>query len=119
MTTPTVYGYMKCDSCRKALKWFESRGVETAFVDITTDPPSAALLGEALDAGAATLAKLFNTSGRLYRERGIKDKLLQMTRDEALDLLAGEGMLVKRPVVTDGRRFTVGFKEAVFEEVWA
>lgn len=118
MQTLTVYGYMKCDTCRKALKWLETRGRETRFIDITQTPPGAATLGAILDAGDYELKQLFNTSGRAYREPGMKEKLASMSRDETLALLAGNGMLIKRPIVTDGPRFTVGFREPKFAEVW-
>lgn len=114
----TVYGYMKCDSCRKAMKWLDARGRAHRFVDITERPPTAAELGEVLREDRYELKHLFNTSGQLYRSMKIKDKLAGMTEDEALALLAGHGMLIKRPVVSDGTRWTVGFKEGVFGEVW-
>ena len=121
MTLPlplTVYGYMKCDTCRKALKWLDANGKAYTFIDITTDPPSAATLKKLLAEGRYVLKHLFNTSGRRYRELDIKQKLPDMTQAEALKLLAGDGMLVKRPIVTDGQSFTVGFREAIFSDVW-
>ena len=119
-TTPplTVYGYMKCDSCRKALKWLEAAGAKTTFIDITEHPPTAVTLAAVVDDGRYELKHLFNTSGQLYREMKIKEKLPAMEQDEALALLAGHGKLIKRPIVTDGSRFTVGFKPPVFDEVW-
>ena len=116
--TIRVFGYMKCDSCRKALKWLEVQGVVHEFVDITQHPPSAQTLGGLLTVGRYELKHLFNTSGQLYRSMKIKDKLPAMSRAEALSLLAGHGMLIKRPIVTDGHRHTVGFKPPVFAEVW-
>lgn len=120
MPTPklTVYGYMKCDSCRKALKWLEAHGRETAFIDITQTPPDAATLAAVLAAGDYELKHLFNTSGRAYRAPGMKEKLASLSLDETLALLSGDGMLIKRPIVTDGKRFTVGFREPKFAEVW-
>lgn len=119
-TTPTltVYGYMKCDSCRKALKWLDAAAREHVFIDITENPPTPATLEAALRDGRYELKHLFNTSGQLYRSMKIKDRLPGMSQDEALALLAANGMLVKRPIVTDGKRFTVGFKPPVFEDVW-
>jgi arsenate reductase len=64
------------------------------------------------------LKKFFNTSGLKYRELGIKDKMKSATDDELLDLLASDGMLIKRPILTDGEKVTVGFKEAEYEEKW-
>jgi len=118
MATLTVYGYMKCDTCRKALKWLDAHGRASEFIDITQTPPDAATLGQLLDAGGYELKHLFNTSGRAYRAPGMKEKLASIGRDETLKLLATQGMLIKRPIVTDGQRFTVGFREPRFAEVW-
>lgn len=114
----TVYGYMKCDSCRKALRWLDAHGRPYTFIDITEQPPTAAELGKALGEDRYELKHLFNTSGQLYRSMKIKDRLPTMECDEALKLLSANGMLIKRPIVTDGKRFTVGFKEAVYDETW-
>lgn len=117
-STLTVYGYMKCDSCRKALQWLDAAGRDATFIDITQNPPTAKTLAAALDDGRYELKHLFNTSGQLYRSMKIKDHLPGMSQGEALTLLAANGMLIKRPIVTDGQRFTIGFKPPVFEAVW-
>ena len=113
-----VYGYMKCGTCRKALKWLDAAGIDHDFVDITLTPPNASLLKRALATGRYELKHLFNTSGGQYRAMDIKHRLPEMTKIEAIAMLANNGMLCKRPVVTDGVRVTVGFKEDVFGEVW-
>ncbi len=64
------------------------------------------------------LKKFFNTSGKKYRELELKDKLPTMSEDEQLDLLSSDGMLIKRPIVTDDENVTIGFKEDVFADVW-
>jgi arsenate reductase len=64
------------------------------------------------------LKKFFNTSGMKYRELGIKDKMKSATDEELLELLASDGMLIKRPILTDGERVTVGFKEEEYEKMW-
>jgi arsenate reductase len=64
------------------------------------------------------LKKFFNTSGKKYRELGVKDKIKTASEDELLELLSSDGMLLKRPLVTDGKKVTVGFKESTFEENW-
>ncbi|MEK9500175.1 arsenate reductase family protein [Gaopeijia maritima] len=112
------YGYARCSTCRNARKWLDARGIEHTFVDITADPPSAATLGAILDSGDYAIGELFNRSGVQYRELGMKDRLPDMSREEALETLAGNGKLVKRPIVTDGTRATVGFREDRFEAVW-
>jgi len=111
-----VYGYMKCGTCRKALKWLDARSTSYQFIDITEKPPTRTLLRALL--AEYGLKRLFNTSGGQYRELGIKDKMATMTDAEAVALLAGNGMLCKRPMVTDGTRHSVGFKDDEFAAVW-
>jgi arsenate reductase len=118
MAPLTCYGYMKCSTCRAALKWLDGRGCVYQFIDITQTPPPRTLLGRALDSGRYTLRQLFNTSGQLYRDMGVKDRLAAMSQADALDLLAAHGMLCKRPLVTDGRQVTVGFDPAAFAAHW-
>lgn len=114
----TFYGYDRCSTCRKARKWLDGRGIEYDFIDVTTDPPDADTFGAILDAAQYTLKELFNTSGVSYREQNMKERVPGMTREEAMELLSADGRLVKRPIVTDGERVTVGFDETRFEEVW-
>ena len=64
------------------------------------------------------LKKFFNTSGKKYRELGMKDKMATASEDELLEILSSDGMLIKRPLVTDGNQVTVGFKPEMFEEAW-
>lgn len=110
------YGYRKCGTCRKALQWLDGRGIAYTFIDITEQAPPRTLLNALLKQEG--LRSLFNTSGGQYRELNIKDRLAGMSDQEAVDLLAGNGMLCKRPMVTDGTRHTVGFREERFGEVW-
>ena len=112
------YGYDGCDTCRKAKKWLEAQGVEYRSIAIVEKPPSAALLKKVLGGGDYELKHLFNTSGQLYRQMKIKDKIAAMTQAEALRLLSQNGKLCKRPIVTDGKRHTVGFKPDIFSAVW-
>jgi arsenate reductase len=112
------YGYRKCSTCRKAEKALEKSGREFEFIDITESPPSQAELVRIVRQGGVEVKKLFNTSGVQYRELGIKDKLAGMGEADILALLAGNGRLVKRPLVTDGSRSTVGYDEAAFRKAW-
>ena len=112
-----MYGYMKCGTCRKAIKWLDAKGIEYDFVDITQQPPKQAELKRALAAGYE-LKALFNKSGGQYRELNMKYKLPLMSEAEALKLLAGNGYLVKRPICLTRDKVTVGFKEETFDEVW-
>ncbi len=110
------YGYNKCGTCRKAQKFLDAKKVSYQFIDITETPPPKAVLKKALQ--SRELKKLFNTSGVQYKELNIKDQLKTLTEAQALDLLAGNGRLVKRPIAVDGGRVTVGFDEAEYKKVW-
>ena len=112
----SFYGYDKCGTCRKAKAWLDTRGLVHQSIDITDNPPPKTLLKALLKTYG--LKALFNTSGVQYRELNIKDRLPGMTGAEAVELLAKNGKLCKRPMVTDGKRHTVGFKEDVFAAVW-
>jgi arsenate reductase len=103
-----VYEYSGCSTCRKALKFLEARGVAFSAVPIVEDPPSVAEL-KAM-AARVGLKRLFNTSGVLYRELKISEKLPKMSEAEALALLSKNGKLVKRPFVPE--KGLVGFQEA-------
>ena len=108
--------YPRCSTCKKAEKWLDEKGISYDYRDIKTDNPSRDELAEWYKMSAKPLRKFFNTSGMLYREMNLKDKLGSMTDDEMLDLLATDGMLVKRPlaIVDDG--VLLGFKEAEWEQ---
>jgi arsenate reductase (glutaredoxin) len=109
-----VYQYSKCSTCRKALKWLDGRGVSYSSVDIVTTPPKKAELGRALKSGVP-LKKLFNTSGQSYREGGWGKKLADVTEAQALEALAADGKLVKRPFVLADDSILVGFDEAAYK----
>jgi arsenate reductase (glutaredoxin) len=112
-----VYQYAKCSTCRKALKWLDARGVAYDAHDIVTAPPKKAELARALKAGLP-LKKLFNTSGQSYREGGWSEKLGKATVSEAqaLDALAADGKLIKRPFILSGDAVLVGFDEAAYKK---
>lgn len=115
----TFYHYPKCGTCRKAKKWLEEHQVDVDAVHIVEEPPSASTLKDLYQKSGLELKKFFNTSGQKYRELGLKDKLADMSEQEMLELLATDGMLIKRPITTDGQKVTVGFKEAEFEQIWS
>ncbi|MCL7749040.1 arsenate reductase family protein [Halalkalibacter alkaliphilus] len=115
----TFYEYPKCGTCRKAKKWFADKGIEVNAIHIVEHPPSKEELRDLFEKSGLELKKFFNTSGQKYRELGLKDKIKDMSEDEALSLLASDGMLIKRPITTDGSKVTVGFKEEQFEESWS
>lgn len=115
-----VYCYDKCGTCRAALKWLKAHDVEvTESVPLFETPPSASELSKLLSDSGLGIKKFFNASGEVYKEMNLKDKLPGMTQEQMLELLASNGRLIKRPIVTDGTKVTVGFKEAEYEEIWA
>jgi arsenate reductase (glutaredoxin) len=114
----TFYWYPKCGTCRNAKKWLDTHHLSYEEVHIVEQPPSREQLQEFYQKSGLELKRFFNTSGLKYRELGIKDKMKTATEDELLDLLASDGMLIKRPILTDGERVTVGFKEEEFEKTW-
>ena len=112
----TVLAYRKCSTCVKALKWLDASGVEYTERPMKEENPSYEELKKWYEMSGLPLKKFFNTSGKLYKEMQLKDKLPEMTEDEQLKLLATDGMLVKRPLVIGEDLVLVGFKEAEWEE---
>lgn len=112
------YGYKKCDTCRKSEKFLQQAGVGYEFIDITENPPAAEELTAIAERANIPLQKLFNTSGVQYRELKIKIRLPALSQREILALLASSGRLIKRPLITDGKRATVGFNAEQFAAVW-
>jgi arsenate reductase len=112
------YGYKKCGTSRKAEIDLETRGLAHEFTDITTDPPSEASLKKIIEQSDLPLKRFFNTSGIKYKELNVKDLRKNMTEAEQIKMLAGNGYLLKRPIVTDGQRATVGYKIDEFNQIW-
>ncbi|MDT2758414.1 arsenate reductase family protein [Enterococcus xiangfangensis] len=111
------YWYPKCSTCRKAKAWLDQAGVDYETVDLIQATPSADTFEQWLTASELPLRKFFNTSGMKYRELGLKDKLADLSVREASELLASDGMLVKRPLLIKNEQFLLnGFKEAAYEE---
>jgi arsenate reductase (glutaredoxin) len=114
----TFYWYPKCGTCRKAKKWLDDHHLSYKEIHIVDSPPSKEDLQGLYQKSGLDLKKFFNTSGQKYRELGIKDKFKSATDDELLEILATDGMLIKRPILTDEEKVTVGFKEDEFTEKW-
>ncbi|MHA7964406.1 arsenate reductase family protein [Paenibacillus sp. CAU 1782] len=116
--TITVIQYPPCSTCRAAVKSLKAKGYEVTTRHIVEETPTAAELQDLLTLSGLDIKKLFNTSGEVYRELGLKDKLAGMSHGEKLELLSAHGMLIKRPIATDGRSVTVGYKEEQYTEIW-
>ncbi len=117
-TSVQLIWYPKCSTCRRAAKWLDDHGIAHADRHIVEEPPTAAELESWCDLSGLPWRRFFNTSGRLYRELGVKARIeAGMERDEAFELLATDGMLVKRPIVIAGDAVLVGFREPDWERV--
>ena len=112
----TVLCYKKCSTCQKALKWLDANGISYVERPVREENPTLEELKEWYGKSGLTLKKFFNTSGLLYKEMQLKDKLPTMSEEEQIQLLATNGMLVKRPLVVNGDTVLVGFKEAEWAE---
>lgn len=108
--------YPKCSTCQKAKKWLNEQNIEYTERHIVDNNPSYEVLKEWYNKSGLPLKRFFNTSGLLYKEMQLKDKLPTMNEEEQLKLLATNGMLVKRPLVVNGDMVLIGFKEAEWAE---
>lgn len=109
--------YPKCSTCQKAKRWLQDKGVIFDIRHIVEQNPTAEELKRWHEMSGLPLKRFFNTSGMKYKELGLKDKLSNMTEAEQYELLATDGMLVKRPLLV-GEDFAIpGFKENIWEEV--
>jgi arsenate reductase len=111
-----VYCYDKCTTCKKALAWLDANKIQYEKIDIKADHPDEATLRKLHKKSGLTLKRFFNTSGILYREQKLSEKLPTMTEDEQFKLLASDGMLVKRPLLVCDDTVIPGFKEDAWLE---
>lgn len=109
--------YPKCTTCQKAKKWLDDNKIEYEFRDIKLDNPTTDELKEWHKKSGLPLKKFFNTSGLLYKSLDLKNKLPTMSDDEMLNLLATDGMLVKRPILVGEDFVLVGFKEEEYRKI--
>ena len=108
--------YPKCATCKKAQKWLDNNNIEISLRDIAKDNPTEDELHAWHKTSGLPLKKFFNTSGKKYKEMHLKDKLPGMSEDEQFQLLATDGLLVKRPILVGDGFVLVGFKEAEWEK---
>ena len=114
-----IYEYSGCGTCKKALKYLDGKNVEYKKIPIREKPPGKGQIKKMIKAYDGEIKKLFNTSGLDYRKMGLKDKIADMTEKEAIELLAGNGNLIKRPFVVNGETMLVGFKEDQWAQVFS
>ena len=109
--------YPKCSTCKKAKKFLDDNNFKYTVRNIVTDNPTKEELKIFFEKSGKDIKTFFNTSGNLYKELNLKDKLPNMTLDEKLELLSTDGMLVKRPVLVGDNFVLTGFKEDIWKEV--
>lgn len=110
--------YPRCSTCKKARNWLDAHGVEYEYRDIQKDRPNKTELKRWHKQSGLPLRRFFNTSGRLYRELGVKDKLPAMSDVEVYELLATDGLLVKRPLLVGDDFVLVGFNEDAYKKAF-
>ena len=109
--------YPKCSTCKKAKKYLDAKGLQYEARDIVSENLNVEELTALYKKSGYPLKKFFNTSGLVYKELNLKEKLKTMNEDEQLALLASNGKLVKRPIIETEKKVLVGFKEAEYEEL--
>lgn len=111
--------YPKCGTCRKAKQWLEAKEIPFELRDLKEERPTLEELREWHQTSGFPLKKFFNTSGMVYKSMGLKDRLPGMDEEEQLALLASDGMLVKRPILLTETGLAVGFREEIWEALFA
>lgn len=112
------YCHPRCGTCKKAKKWLEEKDVPYNEINLLETSPSKETWVTILNETDRTIKSFFNTSGNVYRENNLKNKLPDMSIDEAAEWLASDGMVVKRPFAIEGNTYTSGFKEEVYQTTW-
>ncbi len=108
--------YPKCSTCMKAKKWLDAQGIQYTERHMKDENPSAAEIKVWHSMSGLPIKKFFNTSGQLYRSLQLKDRVVSMSDEECYELLASDGMLVKRPLFITDSTVLIGFKEAEWAE---
>lgn len=109
--------YPKCTTCKNALKFLTNNNLNFEDRDIVTCTPTKSELLEWMDKSNLEPKRFFNTSGRVYKELGLKDKVKDMSKEEIAELLSKNGMLIKRPILITKENVLVGFKEAEYNKL--
>jgi arsenate reductase len=113
-----VYHYPVCSTCKSANKVLRQEGYELELQDIKVEPPTVVELRKLIGLSGLPIAKWFNVNGEVYREMGLKDKLPKMSDEDKIRLLSSNGMLIKRPIVSDGSKVSIGFRAEDFGPMW-
>lgn len=116
MKTTLFLHYPKCGTCQKAVKWLKENNVEAESRDITKENPTEKELSAWIKKSGLPIAKFFNTSGRIYKEDNLKEKVKSASEKELLSILSSNGMVVKRPIIVTDNLVLVGFNEKEWSE---
>ena len=111
-----LYCYPRCTTCKKAVKWLEENGIDYEYKHIVEETPSKEDIKKYYKESGLPLKRFFNTSGNVYKELNLKEKLAEMSEDEQFELLASNGMVLKTPLLVGKDFVLVGFKEAEWVE---
>lgn len=109
--------YPKCSTCKNAKKWLEENNIDFVDRNIVAETPTVEELSKWIERNGQDIKKWFNTSGLKYKELNLKDKLVSMSDKEKIELLASDGMLIKRPLLISDKGIFIGFKEEKWQEV--
>lgn len=115
---PQILCYPKCGTCQKAEKWLKANGIDYAYRPIKEENPTVEELSLWIDRSGLSISKFFNTSGLLYKENNMKDKVKTMSKEELIKTLSENGLMVKRPILLFGEKVLVGFKEEEWIELF-
>jgi transcriptional regulator, Spx/MgsR family len=113
---PLFIQYPKCGTCRKAAQWLANNNIEVTSRHIVEENPTREELSEWIEKSGLPINRFFNTSGQVYKEQNLKEKVKTASKDELLDILASNGMVVKRPIVVGDDFVLVGFNEIEWKE---
>lgn len=117
MKSLKVYHYPKCSTCLKAIKFLKAKNLEFDTIDITEKAPTAAELLQVLKSYSGDVKKIINSSGKMYRELNLKDKIGSMSESQLISLLSKNGRLVKRPIILSKDQGLAGFKEEAWKSL--
>ena len=115
---PTILCYPKCGTCQKAEKWHRANGIDYTYRPIKEENPTVEELSLWIDRSGLPINKFFNTSGLLYKENNMKDKVKRMSKEKLIKTLSENGLMVKRPILLFGEKVLVGFKEEEWVELF-
>ncbi len=115
---PILICYPKCGTCQKAEKWLKSKGIDYLYRPIQEQNPTKTELTDWISNTKLPVTKLFNTSGLLYKEQNMKDKVKTLSQNELIDILSSNGLMVKRPIMLLGERVLIGFKQDEWEKIF-